>query len=430
MQSTRHFQKLFPKETHNQANLALIFTYTQRLLDRFLALEYLQSEQEHLNLLQSLKVRKLYDYFEKKAKEGSKHLEKITQRSADFYLNRHLYLSELQAYGELQDEDTMDLILSEHKALETYFIVRKLKKSCDLLMRSRIVQTKSKGPEEDAFLDQILTNLGDFQKVPSIEIYANQYLMLTTEKHENYFKVKGMLDESADLFSKDELQSIYGNLMNFSAREINKGNGDFFKELFDLQRVQLKKELFFEDGFLSEWHYKNIVSVGLRLDESDWVENFIRAYKDRLKPDSIENAYTFNLATYHYHVSNYKEVLQLLLTVEYSDIRYALGARTLLMQTYFELEEETAFLAMVASFRQYVKRNKTISEFRKDGYYNFLKFTNRAFVVKINMAYESDKKSKKDLDKLLDNISDDKTVFYKSWLLEETKKLSQQVERA
>ncbi|MGB0929683.1 MAG: hypothetical protein ACPGVB_02825 [Chitinophagales bacterium] len=51
------------------------------------------------------------------------------------------------------------------------------------------------------------------------------------------------------------------------------------------------------------------------------VANFIEGYREKLPFQARENAYCFNKAAYCYAIEEYDEVLQLLLTVEYSDIR-------------------------------------------------------------------------------------------------------------
>ena len=104
------------------------------------------------------------------------------------------------------------------------------------------------------------------------------------------------------------------------------------KEIFLLYQLQLQQELIIDEGYLSDLHYKNIVTTGIRLQELEWVKQFIEEYREALRPAVRENAYSFNLASYYHAVGKYDEVLALLQEVAYSDFRYNLGAKALLLR--------------------------------------------------------------------------------------------------
>ncbi len=167
---------------------------------------------------------------------------------------------------------------------------------------------------------------------------------------------------------------------------------------------------------MPEWHFKNIVTTGLRLDEHEWVRSFLENYRHRLRPEVEENAYSYNLAAYFHHLENYDEVLRLLLQVEYTDVRYNLDAKSLLLRTYYDLEESEALHSLTEAFKQYLKRNKSLSEFQKKGYFNLLNFTRKAFRLKTNREFTSSKKWEPELQNLRSELEAAETVFNKSWL--------------
>lgn len=94
---------------------------------------------------------------------------------------------------------------------------------------------------------------------------------------------------------------------------------------------------------MSQWDYKNIVYLGLRLEEYSWVKNFIIKYNEELDPKTRKNAMSYNMAYYHFFLNNYDETLTLLRSVEFSDVYYHLDSKSLLMKTYYELEETEPF---------------------------------------------------------------------------------------
>ncbi|MDX1666964.1 MAG: hypothetical protein R3350_07035, partial [Saprospiraceae bacterium] len=179
--------------------------------------------------------------------------------------------------------------------------------------------------------------------------------------------------------------------------------------------------------YLSEWHYKNIVTTGIRLGEMDWVHNFIEQYRESLEPEARENAYRFNLASYYYAVGHFDGVLELLTKVEYSDLRYNLGARALLLRTYYDLGEYEALRSLRDSFKQYLLRNKLMSDSRREGYYNLFKFTHRAALLKMRVDYSSAESLNKDLSRLKRAVDASDAIFNRPWLLEKIGEIEEEV---
>ncbi|MBK9015910.1 MAG: hypothetical protein IPM82_18635 [Saprospiraceae bacterium] len=79
------------------------------------------------------------------------------------------------------------------------------------------------------------------------------------------------------------------------------------------------------------------------------------------------------LAAWFYHVGKAGRGASALLQVEYTDLRYNLDAKSLLLRTHFDLEEEEALLAH-ADVRQFVKRNKSLTDFQKKATSNLIRF--------------------------------------------------------
>mgnify|MGYP001805086260 CR=1 FL=1 len=102
--------------------------------------------------------------------------------------------------------------------------------------------------------------------------------------------------------------------------------------------------------------------------------------------------------------------------MEYSDVRYALNAKLLLLKTYYDLGEYETLLSLSESFRQYLQRKKEISDFNRKGYYGLLKFTRKIFQIKMKVGYVAAERSRKDLQKLQIEMDTAKVRFSRSWL--------------
>ena len=188
--------------------------------------------------------------------------------------------------------------------------------------------------------------------------------------------------------------------------------------MFELTRVQLEKGLLFEQNYLSEWQYKNIVTLGLRVGEQDWIKQFIEDYKAHLHPEKREHAYNFNLASLYYYNKQYDQALKLLLYLDLSDVRYAITAKSMLLYTYYELEETEALLGLSDTFRQYLKRQKNVSKDYRSGVDSLVRYTKKLALLKSKRAYESTDKWQASFDKLKQAILGDTSIVNKKWLVE------------
>ena len=165
-----------------------------------------------------------------------------------------------------------------------------------------------------------------------------------------------------------------------------------------------------ENGQISEGVFKNTVTIGLRVNEFDWVEDFIREYAPYLPSNIRENARTFNLANVYSHQKKYDQVIELLRDVEYSDIVYALGSKLVLLRTYYESDEYMAMDSLIDSFKIYLRRNKVISKGLKREYNNFL-----IFLKKLSTLSSSNPQA---VQKLKKRVQETSHVMSKKWLLE------------
>lgn len=414
------WKKVFPKEEYNYPHLALLFTYSLRLLERFFAIEKLEARDTDAQFLTAeyLRERRLLKQYEKTQKTIEKQLNNAEFRDADYYFQKYLFANERdQKHLKITQKQEDDGLQEKQDSLDLWFMAMKLRDACEMKMRQRYFGKEYEAGLLSEILAKIKSQATDYQNTPAVFIYYLVYELLSNEAQADYFVLKEKVEKEAAYFSKSELQNFYNYLQNFCIQQINKGETTFLKEIFIIYQSQLERELIFDKkGTLAEWNYKNIVTAGLRSNAYDWVRNFIEDYKARLSPSVAENAYSFNLANYFFAVEKYRKVLPLLIQVEYSDMRYKLDARALLLRTYYHLKETEAFYALCDAFNQLLLRNKDLTDFQRTGYQNMIRMSrkvfawhgSRNFVKKVDFGLEQ-KKLSNELEGL-------KLVFNAAWL--------------
>ena len=424
------YKSLFGKAKFDKQKLALLFTYSMRLLEKFMAQEVFKSKSTDHKLLANvfLRDKKNFRFAEKLLTQMGADLESDTARDTDYL---RLKLFQKRAFNR---NDTLRGIILKSPHLEekqfyldAFFLAEKMRDACEMVARSRILKKDTNSITEHFGVKELLTHPQKYESAPAVRIYIQIFKMLSSGEVKEYQTAKDLINELDIHFPQTETQNFYNYLQNFCVSKINKLEPGFYAELFELYKILLEKELIFENGILSEWNYKNIVTVGTRLNERAWVENFLVDYKKRLRPDRAENAYSFNLASYYFSIGELEKVQQLLHQVEYTDPRYSLGAKALLLQTYYQMEETEPLFSLADSFRQFLKRNNLLAESRKSGYANLFKLTKRTAKIRSRIGFVGKTLLQKDFEKLKNDFEVADRVFYKSWLQKKIDELGERL---
>lgn len=290
---------------------------------------------------------------------------------------------------------------------------------CEMENRKNIIATNYNLNLLNELVAYIHKNIKIIQSVPAVYIYFKILMTLRENDTPNHFKeLKEALHKSSMKFRNEEARLMYDYAQNYCIKKINSGNTKYHEELFSIYESLLENEIIFDNKYLSQWDYKNIVSVALRLEKYEWTKNFIEKYKVRIAPEFRENAYEYNLASYYYSKQEYKSALKLLQKVEFTDIFYHLGAKSMLLKMFYELEDVEPFYSLVDAFKVYLVRNKKLSVYQRVVHQNLVKYTRQAFDLKLKGTNPSQAVYNKVIDKLDERISTEKNITNLQWLKE------------
>lgn len=297
--------------------------------------------------------------------------------------------------------------------LESFYIIQKLKYYVAWLQFSGIRATEKIVNLLPGFWDYLEDPR--FENIPLITVYKRIVKCFLEQEDEQHFNVLTQdIERYAPKFTKENLRECYYMAQNYCALKINQGRTNYYTIYFNLQKKLVELGLLLENKELSEAVFKNMITIGLSVGEFKWTENFIHEYYPYLPADIRENAKTFNLANLYSHQKKYDKVIELLSNVEYSDIVYTLGAKLILLKTYYESKEFLAMDSLIDSFRIFVRRNKLMSKNLKREYINFLNFLSRLGSVD---------KQRRAIYLLKKRITDTQHVTSKKWLLEKISEL-------
>ncbi len=420
------FKQLFPGLPHHQPTLAIVFTYTLRLFEQFLVVEALGETGAFLDktlYAKQLRKRNLTAFLKENELETEiKSTNKLSKTvpapstTLEGIQRKYRAAAERDAISLQTGHPQLETLLEKQFHLDAFFALEKLRDACELQQRARVMKAElSKDVLLEAFVHAI-EKAEKLRQIPLLEAFLSVYNLMKTDDLKQFRDCLDFIKANAAQIGKDDLQQLFNYLQNHCIEQINKGQQPFLWEVFRIYQLQLDNQLLLVNGELPEWHYKNIVTTGLRIDERDWVRHFMETNKRLLPAGVAENAYRYNLAAYYYHIGQPKQVLPLLVQVEYTDLRYNLDAKSLLLRTYFDLGEDEALMAHCEAFKQFVKRNKSLTEFQKKGYYHLIRFALKTHRLRMNLGFVNQEKWRQAVLQLKGDLGSAETVFNKPWL--------------
>lgn len=375
------WKKIYGKQPFTNLKYARLLSDLVKRVESFISVEKMRRAPavESLLLLEVYNERKLDAHFSEPFDYTLKHIEKLPFRDTDFYFHRFQLNIQQNIYLENKQLRSTEKNLQQTiESLDIFYLIEKLRYSAAILHYKKFLSLK----DENIFFTEILQHL-EKKPYPDIPIITIYYLIIRTliepENEQHFQSLKEQMLQHTKLFQTYTNKEFYAFALNYCIRKINAGQGAYQQEIFDLYKEVLKADLLLENGALSPWDFKNIVTIGLRNKEFAWTQKFIETYKMKINKAERGNAYTFNMARYYFAAKNYDKVLSLMQNVVYDDIFYLLDSKTTLMKTYYELKEPRSLYSLRESFRILLRRKKLISEQSRVNYMNFIHFTTKLF---------------------------------------------------
>lgn len=410
------FEQVFPKTPYQPQKIRNTMSYLQKLIDKFLVYEALEAEDALRNstLLSVYRTRKLEKCFKSSLKYGESLLSKSVYKDTEYYYWDYELQQEQFLFAEQKKRLEAKNVQEVLDSFDIYYMANKLKYCVTALTHQNIFRTTY----ELRMVEPILTQIEKegWLEFPSIAVYYYSYKAMTDfDNTAAFFQLKATFLKHSHLFRTDELKDLYIIAISFCIKHLNLGREEFTVEIFDLYKLGLINGVFVEDGELSRFTYKNIVTIGLKYGDFDWVREFINDYAPYLNVTHRESYTNYNLAKLYYMTREYKKSMKMFLSLGNTDRELIMGAKVSLLKIYYELGEYDALESLLDSFRAYIKRNKEVSDYQKQSYLNLIRYLQK---VQNHNFYD-----KKVQQKLLEEIKAEPQLPERQWIISQIEKI-------
>lgn len=407
------FSVVFPDIAWNDGKWRNLTSKMVKSLESYLAfLEANESDLERRILFaRAIGRRNLYHFFDKEIQLIDNALTAHTLSNHSALLDKML-INQLFYYHPQTDKvKNIHHLGTVKKSADEYFKSLQLKLSCDELVHSQIINSKS---------FRLPTN---GQTPYFAKLYEKVYSVLNEGSDESFKSAKLFIEKEIDLLNNDDRKFGLLHLINFAISKNNLGSYSYKTEIFDLYKIGLKQNIFIENGIISEKTFTNIVSISASLGEFKWAYNFINYYEKYLPKESKEDAKTLGLANLYFQENKFSQVIDLLIHFNSNSITELFIGKTILLRSYFELFlQNNSFFEMVIaytySFEHLIKRKKKLPEERSKGCLNLCKQVRK--LSKLIFDKNWNQKTKSDF---LKTVINTEPIIGKNWLIMRAKEM-------
>lgn len=399
------------KKKYNDKEWRYLQSELTELLENFYLNRYLNN-QPQLQLLLSYKA-----LTQRKCNKSAQYIYDYLSKDNSI-LNASYYYNQLEAketeinYNATLEVRTKDPDFSKlHHNLECYYLAKKLQLLCEQVNYSNMMNVKLVADEETISK----ASAKPYSEIPVIIIYRSIYSTLVEPENQSHFlQLESIVNKEESILPVSELNNVYTYLKNYCIKQINTGNNEYVLRLFNIYKDYIGNTRLMKSEYLSEFEFKNMVSVSLRLKEISWCKDFIKRYINYLPPGERNNSSNYNQAYFYFQTGDFKGAIRKLRDVAFTDIVYQLDARVILLKSYFELDEDEQFFYHASAFRLYILRNRHLSEYQKKINRNLIRFLT---------ALRRNAGKKKQVELIRKEIIKEKNVADLNWLLLKTEEL-------
>ena len=406
LQKKMLFEKAFGKIKCGESFMGMTISRLLELAKEFMIQKNLQRNDLNKDtvLLDELNFRELHDLMLKSIKSLEKKFVKKKAKEADSYLAKYrleYFKNEVKANDTklITYKDTLDeKLMLEQKSLNIFFFINSLK-FCQYFLNQRTFVVNAKGYPD--FMNSIFDYLkqdSEYLKIPVLKVYYNICLMLITNEEKYFFELKKMLFESKDSISYNEKFNMTVLLRNYAQKKFNDGREEFINYIIDFIKFSIKNDLLSvsqHGRYISEMRFMTIVWAGIRSNEIEWVENFIKKFKDRIEPDKKQYVLAYFLACIEFDRKNFSGALEKLVkSGPIKNVFYKSAIKQMTIMIYYELGWLVQAAELLDSYVHFVKTNKLLPDMYIDKCNSFIGYFSRLLKLKNkagNNAYEVSK---------------------------------------
>ncbi|MEO8666270.1 MAG: hypothetical protein ABI462_12325 [Ignavibacteria bacterium] len=433
MQLTKKFllKKLYKGKSPGLQTLHNRLSEFCKLTERFLSQKKFDNDklQRIIYLLDEFYARRLPRNFKSKFNSQEKIIYEDSYNAENFFQICQVILLES---GYLQSVREMNSAYREFNKHSQYMLAYFLDRlfylavdfysleSSNVELDFNIVNRLMRSLNAGQFISELEKQ--NFPIYTSVLIRYYLYKAVVDPDEKSYIKkVRKIFSANKDNLNESFKTSFFLQLESYYVTLLNQGKYEYERELFLVYKEKLEQGIYKDllKIYYPSQNFRDYVIVGLRVNEIQWVENFVNEYAPKL-PESIrKDEYTMGQARILIYKSEFRKALKLLQDHRSSNQVHIIDISRSKMKIFFELGMYEEIFLEMDNLKHFLKKSKA-QELLIDNTKDFLEKLSQ--LVKI--ATSPLKESAEALDDFIRReCVSTKGLSEKNWFLDKAKKL-------
>jgi hypothetical protein len=424
------YHKVFSSGAYNDQVMRNLMSDGLKLVNTFLPLEAASKAtvQNSLYLLRELRLKKLTTLYEKNLKSLKNYINE--EHNINFLYFESLYNVESEIFLNELTHNRQEIVYPTVIKQSEYITYDYLSKLINHLIDMSINEQYFHVHDEHAFAKDIFASI-DMEKILEtlknksekeytvLSIFYYRAMTILAGKEEYYEKFKKLFFENAAIFERGTNHNLITSLETFCINNIKHNPEKYRQELHDthLKGIALNIIKLEDDSNISLMRFWNIFINSIETGKIDWAEKFVKEFSGDLDPEVKQGATNFAESIILYKRKDYDKALEKLNKARISQYLFRLSIKTFYLRIYYEKGDLESASFALDSYKQFLYKNKKISESYREGYLNFASVYND--LLKANTSGNASDKT--DLQHKLNTIPQ---IYNKLWLNEMLEKIS------
>ncbi len=409
------FKAVYPNVNYNDGKMRNLLSRTVKIVDNYLL--YLDNEEDEFGrdkrLSEVYNKRNIESEFFNYSRRLLAELEKVEQKDTAYYFNKFSLEKELYFHIENNRKNSNELLKNTIYNFQNYLGLEQAIFLLEITNKKQMFKDSINLPTIRLSKEIVGDNLN--------LLLLNQINQLLIKKDIHlYIRIIADFESNINKLGDKDSMNIYTAIQNFGVREVNKNFKIYGPILFKVYQIGLANNMLLLNGVLIVTSYLNIVIVGLKLENFEWVASFINDYEHLLPPKNAESIKQYSLCNYFFITGEHQKVIEITNSNRFNDIKTfrLISAKTFQIRSIFHLlETDISFYKLLlnkcAAFDKYIEREKSLLKNRKIRY---KKFT--TLLRKMAHAIKNDKWNAKKKKILKTELKNEKNIRFRDWFLE------------
>jgi hypothetical protein len=419
------FAAIFPGKKYNYGTMKNLLHSLNRVIERFLIQTELESSkfQQNYNLVRGAIVYNVSEFYKKRFDKFIEDYENPSKVLNLHFLEKLMMLEIRNALTGVESR-TSKLIFDESDALLNFFFIKLFM----VFSNTKSLKIDSSITDENDSLEMFISSVDLETMMKFIEqkkpedfkitgLYYYMYLARKEPVNDEYFlQFKKALEHNEVNFGEFELSDLFTCLLNVSSERVYLGKTNSVKEKAEVLKLMLDRNIWFNanSAMISFRMFGTVLQALLAAEEFGYSEKFYKTYQHLLQEYDKENMDNYYYAHKYFFEGDFDRALEYSSRIKPELDHYKNHIKDIQLKSYFEQNDYGSFEYCLDAYRQFIYRNKTISEKNRQFYINYFNALNSLFKYKISPDSS--------LDEIKFMITSNK-MWDKEWIIKKTNEI-------